>query len=84
MAKLSISMSDEDFRWLKQRAKRLHGGNLSAAIAEQTRRARHHEALGALLDRLGAPRLTADESEALVAEIDGRPVARPRRRKRAA
>jgi hypothetical protein len=31
--------------------------NLSAAVAEGTRLVRHPEAVGALLDELGAPRL---------------------------
>lgn len=88
MAKLSISISDEDLRWLKRRARQLHRGNLSAAITEQTRLMRHHEALGALLDRMDAPRLTRPEADVLLAEIDGRETARaeptPKRRKRAA
>ena len=58
MAKLSISIDDADLRWVKQRARRLHGGNLSAAIAEGTRILRHNEALGAMLDKLGAPELS--------------------------
>jgi hypothetical protein len=83
MAKLGISIADEDLRWLERRAKRLHGGNLSAAVAEQTRLARHHEALGVMLDRLGAPKLSGSESDASIAEIDGREK-KAKRRKRAA
>jgi len=80
VAKLSISIADDDLRWLTRRAKRFHRGNLSAAIAEKTRLARHHEALGALLDRMGVPKLTATESADLIAEIDARPVSKRRRR----
>jgi hypothetical protein len=80
MAKVSISIDDADLRWLKRRAQRLHGGNLSAAVAEGTRLVRHNEALGALLDHLGAPELSPVELDALSAELDGRPaVARPTR-----
>jgi hypothetical protein len=81
MSKISISVGDVDLRWLKRRARRLHGGNLSAAIAEGTRLLRHQEALGALLDHLGAPPLTASERQLLNAELEGK---KPRRRRRAA
>ena len=81
MAKLSISIDDADLRWLKRRAKRIHGGNLSAAVAEGTRLVRHHEAMVALLDGLGAPTLTRAEVLVLSDELEGRP---PRRRRRAA
>lgn len=81
MAKLSISIDDADLRWLKGRARRVHGGNLSAAIAEATRLLRHHEALGSLLDELGAPRLSPTELEAVAAELAGAPAPKkPRRR----
>ena len=84
MAKVSISIDDADLRWLRLRARRLHGGNLSAAVAEGTRLIRHNEALGTLLDELGAPELSPAETEALSAELDGRPTpARPRHRKTA-
>ena len=80
MAKVSISIDDDDLKWLKQRAKRLHVGNLSAAIAEGTRLLRHNEALGKLLDELGAPELSPAELAAVDAEIQGvRPTKRRRR-----
>ena len=82
MAKVSISIDDADLQWLKRRAKRVHGGNLSAAVAEGTQLVRHHEALGALLDDLGAPMLTTAEIDSLAAELDGK--AQPRRRRRSA
>lgn len=83
MAKVSISIDDADLQWLKRRARRLYGGNLSAAVAEGTRLARHREALGALLDELRAPVLSDTEVEALVAELDG-PMRKGKRRRRAA
>jgi hypothetical protein len=82
MAKLSISIEDADLRWLKQRARRLHGGNLSRAIAEGTRILRHNEALGTLLDDLGAPVLSGSELAAVVAELTG--TVAPRKTKRRA
>ena len=72
MAKLSISVDDADIAWLKRRAARVHGGNLSAAVAEGTQLLRHNEALGALLDQLGAPMLTPVQLERFGAELDGR------------
>lgn len=90
MAKVSISVDDADLAWLKERAARLHGGNLSAALAEGTRLLRHQEALTALLDDLGAPTLSPAELEALSGELDGRgpsrraaPVRRTKRRRAA-
>jgi hypothetical protein len=84
MAKVSISIDDADLKWLKRRARRVHGGNLSAAVAEGTRLVRHNEALGALLDKLGAPELSPDERAKLTEELDGRLPARVRPRRRAA
>src|SRR5690606_2690693 len=84
MAKVSISIDDADLAWLKERAARLHGGNLSAALAEGTRLLRHQEALVMLLDDLGAPELSASELEALSSELDGRAPARRTKRRPAA
>ncbi len=84
MAKMSISIDDADLEWLKQRAARVHGGNLSAAVSEATRLLRHNEALGALLDTLGAPRLSPAELDATLAELDGRAAPRTKRRRRTA
>ena len=53
MAKASISIDDADLDWLKRRAKRLHGGNLSAAVSEGTRLLRHLDKMKSLLDHLG-------------------------------
>ena len=44
MAKLSISIDDADIAWLKRRAARVHGGNLSAAVAEGTATQTKHSA----------------------------------------
>lgn len=84
MAKTSISIDDADLEWLRARAARVHDGNLSAAISEATQLLRQQEALGRLLDRLGAPVLADREREALLAEIDGAPAGRRTRRRRRA
>jgi hypothetical protein len=83
MAKISVSIEDSDLAWLQRRAKRLHGGNLSAAIGDGVRQLRHHEAVTALLDRLHAPTLSSDEAKALGAELVGSRRS-PRRRRRVA
>lgn len=85
MAKTSISIDDADLAWLKKRAKRLHGGNLSAAMAEGTEILRHLERMGALLDRLGAPKLTDADRAEIDRELHGRaPRTITKRNKRAA
>lgn len=76
MAKVSVSIDAADLAWLRRRAARVHGGNLSAAVAEGTRLLRHHEALRSLLDELGAPELTPSERDALEAELRGETRAR--------
>lgn len=83
MAKTSISVDDTDLAWLRKRAKRLHGGNLSAAVAEGTQLLRHLDAMASLLDRLGVPRLGEAELAEVAAELDA-PAPRAKRRKRAA
>lgn len=84
MAKVSISIDEADLLWLRRRAKRLYGGNLSSAVAEATRLMRHNEAMGALLDRLGAPELSPVEVDLLAADLDGRPRHERARRRREA
>lgn len=85
MAKASISLDDVDLEWLMQRAERLHGGNLSAAVSEGTRLLRHLDEMRSLLDHLGVPELTDAQRAVLDREIDGDIRAtRPKRQKRAA
>jgi hypothetical protein len=76
MAKVSVSIEASDLTWLRRRAKRAHGGNLSAALAEGVARMRRHEAGLHMLDVLGAPTLSDDDRARLDAEIDGRVAAR--------
>lgn len=85
MAKASISIDDADLEWLKRRAKRLHGGNLSAAVSEGTRLLRHLDRMHSLLDHLGAPELTDAQRDAIDRELDvAAPSRRPKRSRRAA
>jgi hypothetical protein len=80
--KISITLDDEELAWLRRRAKRLHGGNLSAAILETARALRRNELLGQLLDDMAVPRPTPEEHAAVLAEWRGEPKARARRKRR--
>ncbi|MGO9711706.1 MAG: hypothetical protein ACLQBL_22770 [Polyangiaceae bacterium] len=82
MAKVSITIDKDKLRMLRKRAKRLHGGNLSAVIDEATEHLRRLEAMGDYLERIGAPELTDEQYEDIRAEWHGQP--KPKRRKRSA
>ena len=75
--KVSVTLDDAALSWLRKRAKLLHAGNLSAAIAETTELARKNEALLALLDADGRPELSAAEVSEIVKDW---PKPRPRRK----
>jgi hypothetical protein len=66
--KISVTVEDSALAWLRRRAKRVHGGNLSAAIAEAASIARKQEALRAFLDAEGVPPLREDELGAIIDE----------------
>lgn len=81
--KISVSIDRADLAMLRARARRLYGGNLSAAIAEGVRRLREEEGREALVRWLGdAGRTTEAEREAIRAEQRGElaPAAPKRRR----
>ena len=82
--KLSISVDYRDLELLKKRAKRLSGGNISAAIAEMIRFAREREGREALAAWLGEDRdePSAEAMDAVRAEWQG--TKRKNRRRRAA
>jgi hypothetical protein len=82
--KLSISIDQDDLALLKKRAKRLSGGNISAAITDILRLAREWEGREALAAWLGEGREvpSAAAMDAVRAEWSGGP--RTRRRKKAA
>jgi len=68
---------------LRKRANRLHGGNLSAAIAEAIRRIREEEGREALVEWLGeAARTKAEEAEAIRSEWRGKMMPSKRRQTR--
>jgi hypothetical protein len=78
--KISVSVDRSDLRVLRRRAKKLYGGNLSAAIAEAARRIREEEGREALVAWLGDSSLaTPAERAAIRAEWHGG-ASKPRRR----
>jgi hypothetical protein len=79
--KISVTIERADLAWLRRRAKRLHGGNLSAAIAEATCTLRRQEALRAFLDEEGVPRLDAAELAEITSEWAAPRGAHPKRRR---
>ncbi len=80
-AKISVSIDRADLAALRRRAKKVHGGNLSAAIAEGARRLLEEEGREALVSWLGeAGRTSAEEHAAIVAEWRREPQKRRRRR----
>lgn len=80
--KISVSVDRADLAILRKRAKRLHGGNVSAVIAEIIARAKEQEGLAELLDWLGGPApMTEREAEAIDRELRGLPQA-PKKRKK--
>ena len=83
--KISVTIDDIELEWLKRRAKRVHAGNLSAAIVEAARAIRKQEALKSFLEATGAPVLTPEEVDTIRAEWSApvpRPAARAPRKKR--
>ena len=67
--KISVSLDRSDLSLLQKRARRLYGGNLSAAIADGVRRVREEEGREALVAWLGeAANLTREQRDAVRAE----------------
>lgn len=80
--KLSVSLSHEDAVALRRRARRLHGNNLSAAVAEGVRRLREEEGREALAAWLAeADDMSPADEEAVRAEWRA-PARTPKRRAR--
>lgn len=66
--KISVTIDEDELRWMQARAKRL-GGNLSAIFTEAARSLRQLEARQAVIDRLGkAARVTEAVAAAIRAE----------------
>lgn len=82
--KVSVSIERSDLALLRERARRLYAGNLSAVIAEGVRRVREEEGREALVAWLGdVGHATPEEREAIRAEWRGEG-SQPRRRRRPA
>jgi hypothetical protein len=83
---LSISLSTEPLKLLRQRAKQAHRGNLSAAVAEAAGLLRREIAMGELVAELekehGA--LTDDDRRTIDQELQGRETPTGRRKKKRA
>jgi post-segregation antitoxin (ccd killing protein) len=79
----SISVDDETRETLKEAARRLYDGNVSALVTALARELKRKQALEWLLAASGVPRMTDAEADALVAEIEGRAPARKRARRAA-
>jgi hypothetical protein len=79
-AKVSISLDRADLAVLRRRARHLHGGNVSAVVAEGIRRIQEEEGREALVAWLGATGdASPSERERIVAEWAGeKPAARRR------
>ncbi|MCK6537161.1 MAG: hypothetical protein L6Q84_29685 [Polyangiaceae bacterium] len=72
--KVSLSVHRDDLRMLKERAKRVHGGNVSAVFAELILRVRREEALRKALEWYGKPIPLSEEDRARIdLEIFGKP-----------
>jgi hypothetical protein len=71
--KVSVTVTAEDLKLLRARAKRLHRGNLSAAVADGVSRLREEEATHRLLERLDASPLSDARYEEIVGEWRGEP-----------
>ena len=82
-ATFSISVDEETQRILKVEAGRNYGGNVSALVTAIAKEAKRQAALDWLLQRSGAAPMTDAERDKLLAEIDGKPTPRKRRRRAA-
>jgi hypothetical protein len=80
--KVSLSVNREDLAVLKKRAKRLHGGNVSAVFAELIAEINRREAWERALAWYGEPvQLTDDERRTIDRELLGEAAPKARRRK---
>jgi len=83
--KVSLSVNREDLAMLKKRAKRLHGGNVSALFAELIAEVRRREAWERAVAWYGKPIEVSEEERASIdREIFGDARGRSAKRKRSA
>ena len=82
--KVSLSVNREDLAVLKRRAKRLHGGNVSAVFADLIAELRRREAWDRAVAWYGEPLdLAPREQAAIDRELSGGATPRASRRRRA-
>jgi hypothetical protein len=80
-SKVSLSVNKDDLAMLKQRAKRLYGGNVSAVFAELIATIKRQEAWGRAVAWYGTPIVMTDEErESIDGELLG--AVAPRRKRR--
>src|SRR5260221_7721207 len=79
--KLSISIDQHDLALLKKRAKRVSGGNISAAITEMIQIAREWEGREALAAWLGEGKDEPSESTIAAVRAEGTGSPRPARKR---
>jgi post-segregation antitoxin (ccd killing protein) len=79
-ATFSISVDRETQRILKEEARRNYNGNVSALVAAIAKEARRQSALEWLLQKSPVARMTDEERDAFLAEIDGAPARKKRSR----
>jgi post-segregation antitoxin (ccd killing protein) len=77
----SISVDEETQSILKSEAQRSYGGNVSALVSAIAKEAKRQAALEWLLQRAAQPPMTEGQRDSLLAEIDGAPRAKRRRRR---
>ncbi|HWL88963.1 MAG TPA: hypothetical protein VNO21_24330 [Polyangiaceae bacterium] len=81
---LSISLAASPLKLLRERAKRVHRGNLSAAIAEAAELLRRDIAMGDLVAELEKEHGPLTDEDRAIVDAESRGDKRPRRRKKAA
>jgi hypothetical protein len=82
---LSISLGPGPLKVLRQRARKMHRGNISAAVAEAAELLERTMAMADLadeLDKVHGP-LTDDDRRTVDAELRGRPASSKRKRRAA-
>jgi hypothetical protein len=79
--KVSLSVNREDLAMLKKRAKRLHGGNVSAVFADLIAEIRRREAWERAVAWYGEPIVMSEEEQrAIDRELLGAPRPKARRK----
>lgn len=69
--KVTISLDADVMGWVKSHARREHGGNVSASVAECVEAMRRRDHLRNFLRMSSAPTLSPDEVAEVLAEIRG-------------